>query len=75
MFGFISFWKGEKGWGWVHDYSGKNKFFAHISAFKNGIAPEVSDGVRFDVNTTPRGPAAINIEIVETKVEVGGVQS
>ena len=74
MLGFVSFWKTEKGWGWVLDHSGKNKFFAHISGFKNGMAPEVSDRVHFDVNTTPRGPSAVNIEIVK-EVEGSGVQS
>ncbi len=71
MVGFVSFWKVEKGWGWVFDCSGKNKFFAHISSFKSGVAPVVGDHVSFDISTTPRGPAAINIEVVK-KAEVGG---
>lgn len=71
MNGFVSFWKTEAGWGWVYDHAAKNKFFAHISAFKNGIAPQTGDRVKFDISTTPRGPAAINIEILN-KAEVGG---
>ena len=73
MLGFVSFWSTQRGWGWVHDHSGKNKFFAHISTCKDGIAPQAGDNVRFDVNTTPRGPATIHIEIIEiVKAEIGG---
>jgi cold shock CspA family protein len=74
MFGFVSFWKEEKGWGWIHDHAAKNKFFAHISAFKGGLAPQVGDKVQFDIGTTPRGPAAVNIEIVKKAEVVGSAQ-
>jgi cold shock CspA family protein len=71
MNGFVTFWKVDKGWGWIYDHTGRNKFFAHISAFKNGLAPQINDKVQFDISATPRGPAAINIEILKEAEVVG----
>ena len=64
-------WFTARGFGWVHhEVDGEVKsYFAHISNIVG--TPTQGATVRFEVGEGKKGPKAVNIEIVEIKIDSG----
>jgi len=62
--GVVTRWLGLKGYGFIKCYDSNNDVFIHNSEIKNGNILREGERVRFDIEDTPRGPKAKNLEIL-----------
>lgn len=58
--GKIVIYKKDKGYGFISEGTTNNNVFFHISSFELGN-PRIGDEVEFDIEETPKGKKAINI--------------
>jgi cold shock CspA family protein len=61
--GKITFWNGEKGYGFITPSAGAKQVFAHISAFDNrNEPPQINQLVEFSLSTDKQGrPCAVSV--------------
>ena len=64
MEGVVKRWLGLKGYGFIKCDDSEDEVFVHNSAIKNGNALQEGERVKFDLEETPRGPRATNLEIL-----------
>ena len=64
MEGVVTRWLGLKGYGFIKCDDSDNDVFIHHSEIKNGNILQEGERVRFDIEDTPRGPKAKNLEIL-----------
>lgn len=60
--GTVAFFNTSKGFGFITDQETRESIFVHV----NNLREEIHEGnlVRFEIEKGPRGPVAINVEIV-----------
>lgn len=61
--GKVKFFNEEKGFGFIKDLDTQQDVFVHISACKDDISE--NDKVTFEVEKTPKGLSAINVQLEE----------
>lgn len=61
--GKVEFFDETKGFGFIKDKSGANKYFFHRSNAPEGIKD--NDNVTFDLERGPRGMNAVNVQIIK----------
>lgn len=68
--GKITYWKGEKGYGFITPDSGAKQVFVHVSAFKSrNKQPKVNQLVSFDLATDRQGrPCAARVVAAGEKI-------
>ena len=60
--GRVEFFNAEKGFGFIKDIAGTEKYFFHISEAPKNIA--INNKVTFEIERTPRGKNAVRISII-----------
>lgn len=66
--GKVSMFDGGRGFGFIRPYHGGPSVFFHIGKLEPvGVAPEVGDEIDFEVEKGPRGYAAVNATLVESR--------
>ena len=65
--GKVKWYNARKGFGFIEQESGDKDIFVHASAVKSAglIRLQENDKVSFDVEDSPKGPNAINLNVVE----------
>ena len=65
MEGAVKWFNESKGFGFIRKDDGQD-VFVHYSGIKGGGFKSLAEGqrVRFDVETTPKGLKAINVELI-----------
>jgi CspA family cold shock protein len=63
--GTVKRWLDRKGYGFIQPEEGEDDIFVHYSEVKNSYALKEGQTVEFDIETTPKGPRAINLNVVE----------
>ncbi len=60
--GTVKFFNSSKGFGFIEPEEGSKDVFVHA----NGLIDEINEGdkVSYDVEETPKGTSAINVELV-----------
>ena len=58
--GTVKFFNHEKGWGFITPDDGEKDIFVHHTGIKQPI--DETDKVSYDVEDSPKGPQAINVE-------------
>ena len=73
MLGAVSRWDDEKGFGFLSPSDGTKDVFCHYSgiAGEGYKSLEVGQCVSFDVEQGRRGPAAVNVVVIENEEEAG----
>lgn len=61
--GIVKFFNQAKGFGFITPSDGGKDLFVHQNSVNGTIAD--GDNVSFDTEDTPKGPAAINVTVVE----------
>lgn len=61
--GTIKFFNDSKGFGFITDTASDKEYFVHITAL-NGQEVKEGDEVTFEVQETPRGLNAVNVNLV-----------
>lgn len=59
--GRLDYFDSSKGFGFIKDMTGKEKFFVHINNFLEEIVE--GDKVEFEVENGARGPVAVNVKL------------
>lgn len=61
--GKITFWKGQKGYGFITPDSGEKEVFVHINEFTDkGQRPQINQPVSFSLSTDKQGrPCAVRV--------------
>lgn len=63
--GTVKFYNEKKGFGFIINHTEKSsEIFFHFSKV-NGVLPKADDVVEFDMEETKKGPAAINVTVLE----------
>lgn len=60
--GRVEFFNSEKGYGFIKDINGTEKYFFHISSAPANIA--INNKVTFEIERSPRGMTAVRISII-----------
>jgi len=55
---------GLRGYGFIKRDDSEDEVFVHNSEIKNGNTLQEGERVRFDIENTPKGPRAKNLEII-----------
>jgi cold shock CspA family protein len=61
--GVVSFFNDHKGFGFINDTVTKERIFVHVNELS--IAIKENDKVTFEVQNSPKGPIALNVELVK----------
>lgn len=61
--GVVSFFNDHKGFGFINDTVTKERIFVHVNELS--IAIKENDRVTFEVQNSPKGPVALNVEMVK----------
>ncbi len=61
--GKVSFFDDSKGFGFIIDRDTEERIFVHINSLDGPI--KVNDKVTFEVEKGPKGPVAVNVQIVK----------
>jgi cold shock CspA family protein len=61
--GVVSFFNDHKGFGFINDTVTKERIFVHVNELS--IAIKENDKVTFEVQNSPKGPVALNVELVK----------
>ena len=64
MEGVVTKWLGLRGYGFIKRDDSEDDVFVHNSEIKNGNTLQEGERVRFDIENTPKGPRATNLEII-----------
>lgn len=64
MEGVVKRWLGLRGYGFIKCDDSGDEVFVHHSEIKNGDTLQEGERVRFDIEDTPKGPRATNLEIL-----------
>ena len=59
--GIVKFYNQEKSFGFITPTEGGNDVFVHRSALTDGVMLYEGDKVTFEVEMTPKGASAINV--------------
>lgn len=76
MKGKVKWFSAEKGYGFIHDEGGVDRF-VHVQAINGADLPANGAQVEFDPDEGKRGPRAINVTITdqgEAKAKIGRVE-
>jgi CspA family cold shock protein len=65
MKGTIARWFDFRGFGFIEVEGQEHDIFVHSSNFNGFVVPKVGDVVDFDVQDSPKGLRAVNVEISE----------
>ena len=60
--GFIKFFNRSRGYGFIQTRESNDRVFVHISELKDSVRP--GDQVRFEIAADPKGPRAVNVQLV-----------
>jgi CspA family cold shock protein len=63
MKGKIARWLDFRGYGFIEVEGQEHDIFVHSSNVNGAAVPKVGDVVEFDVQDSPKGPRAVNVEI------------
>jgi cold shock CspA family protein len=61
--GVVSFFNDHKGFGFINDTVTKERIFVHVNELS--IPIKENDRVTFEVQNSPKGPVALNVEMVK----------
>ena len=61
--GVVSFFNDLKGFGFINDTITKERVFVHVNELS--VAIKENDRVTFEVQNSPKGPVALNVEVVK----------
>jgi len=61
--GVVSFFNEDKGFGFINDVDTRERIFVHVNQLTSRI--QENDKVMFEVQMGPKGPSAVNVEIVQ----------
>jgi cold shock CspA family protein len=61
--GVVSFFNDHKGFGFINDTVTKERIFVHVNELT--IPIKENDRVTFEVQNSPKGPVALNVELVK----------
>jgi len=61
--GVVSFFNDLKGFGFINDTLTKERIFVHVNELS--ITIKENDRVTFEVQNSPKGPVALNVELVK----------
>ena len=61
--GIVSFFNDHKGFGFINDSVSKERIFVHVNELT--IPIKENDRVTFEVQNSPKGPVALNVELVK----------
>jgi cold shock CspA family protein len=61
--GVVSFFNDQKGFGFINDSITKERVFVHVNELS--VAIKENDKVTFEVQNSPKGPVALNVELVK----------
>lgn len=61
--GTVKFYNTEKGYGFITDDKTRDSIFVHMNGLEEPIRE--NDKVRFDTEKGPKGPVAINVEVIK----------
>ncbi len=61
--GVVSFFNDHKGFGFINDTITKERIFVHVNELQ--VAIKENDKVTFEVQNSPKGPVAYNVELVK----------
>ena len=67
MKGTVKRWLDQKGYGFIKPEEGEDEIFIHYSEVKNSYDLKEGQEVEFEVETTDKGPRAVNLNVVETE--------
>lgn len=60
--GKVKFFNETKGFGFITPSNGGKDVFVHISGLKEDVRE--NDEVSYEVEETPKGPAAVNVKLI-----------
>jgi len=58
--GTVKFFNHEKGWGFISPDDGEKDLFVHHSGIKQPV--DEGDKVNYEVEDSPKGPHAVNVD-------------
>lgn len=61
--GTVTFFNDSKGYGFIKDLKSQDSIFVHVNSLKTPI--KQGDKVTFDVEMTPKGPSAIDVQLAK----------
>ncbi|MFP3950817.1 MAG: cold-shock protein [Candidatus Bathyarchaeia archaeon] len=64
MKGKVKKWLTYRGFGFIEPEEGDEDIFVHSSEIQGAFDLREGEEVKFDVEETPKGPRAINVEVV-----------
>ena len=64
MEGVVKRWLSFRGYGFIKCDDSEDEVFVHHTSIKEGNSLQEGERVRFDIEETPKGPKAINLEII-----------
>jgi len=62
--GIVAFFNDHKGFGFINDAETRERIFVHVNDL--AVAIKENDRVTFEVRMSPKGPAAVNVELVKS---------
>ena len=65
MKGTIKRWLDGRGYGFIEPEEGDKDIFVHYSEIKDTSVIEEGQKVEFEVQTTEKGPRAVNVKIIK----------
>jgi cold shock protein len=65
MQGTVKWFSGFKGFGFIIPADHGQDVFVHYSALLGDRPPEQGEKVRFEIEQTPKGRAAVRVEVIE----------